>query len=130
MTREFGGLGGVWGGRSRNQGDEFENAVERALGERLREEGLTGEGMSMAGESLGARLWGTLANEGFRHENGDTASYSFRAAGDLIAAIVGEGDYLDWYCSQGYQIRDPEVLEALASEGWLVAEGYWDDDGA
>jgi len=91
---DFGGMGGVMGGRPRNEEDLFEAAVERALGERLRKEHIPNLGRPgwYEGTGIGHRLWGSLSNVDWKHENGDTASYSFRAAGDLIATIVGEGD--------------------------------------
>jgi len=120
-------MGGVAGGRPRNPGDLFEAAVERAFGEQLRHErrqGLDARKGDEAGSGLwdrhgiGARIWGSLANVDWVHENGDTAGYSFRAAGDMIAAVVGDGDYIDWYCSSDAGVVDPEVAEGLAREGW------------
>jgi hypothetical protein len=108
----------VWGGRAFDPTDLFEAAVDRALGERLRAGG-PGPGWWHRGEPmLGQRLWGSLANVEWQHANGDTAPYSFRAAGDLIAAIVGDGDYMDWYCSWADGVVDAEVALALAQEGW------------
>lgn len=115
---DYGGCGGITGGRPRDERDEFENAVARCMGDRIRASKPGGRWHS--GESFAARLWGTMANAGFVHENGDTAGYSFRAAGDLIAAIRGEGDYMDWYCSAEYDLRDPEVLALLGAEGWQL----------
>lgn len=124
---EFGGLGGVSGGRPRNTADLFEAAIERAFGDRLRHERRQGldarkgdneEGGLWDRDGLGARLWGSLANIDWIHENGDTAGYSFRAAGDMIAAVVGEGDYMDWYCSSDAGVVDSEVAEGLLREGW------------
>jgi hypothetical protein len=117
---DYGGLGGIAGGRPRDKRDLFEAAIDRSMGDGLRSSKLPKE--FHAGDSLAARLWGTLANASFKHENGDTASYSFRAAGDLIAAIRGNGDYMDWYCSAGYDLRDPEVLRLLAAEGWQLED--------
>jgi hypothetical protein len=114
---EFGGLGGVWGGRPRDPEDLFETAIDRVFGERLRSEGHE-QVRWYEGTGIGHRIWGSLANVGWTHANGDTASYSFRAAGDLIAAVVGEGDYMDWYCSHPDGVVDPEVEELLAAEGW------------
>lgn len=122
----FGGLGGVQGGRAVNPDDSFEMAVDRAFGEQLRAERSSGADNYDEGwfnrKGLGARLWGSLANVDWVHENGDTAGYSFRAAGDLIAAIVGTGDYMDWYCSADYGHADAEIVERLAREGWRPDE--------
>lgn len=106
-VQHYGGLGGVRGGRELNESDAFEMAVARALGSRLRED-----------DDLCADLWGSLANVDWKHRDGHTAGYSFRAAGDLVAAVSGKGDYMRWYCSaEGYFAR-AVIVEAMATEGW------------
>ena len=95
------------GGRVRDEADLFEEAVDRALGEQMR-----------ADESLCREMWSALANVDWTHENGDTAGYSFRAAGDLIAAIIGRGDYMDWYCSGPYATVSERIERAMSAEGW------------
>jgi len=106
MTK-FGGLGGVRKGRELNRQDAFEMAVNRALGDRMRRE-----------QGICFDMWSALANMNWKHQNGDTASYSYRAAGDLIAAIRGDGDYMDWYCSGPDSTVSAEIEKALAAEGW------------
>jgi hypothetical protein len=71
-------------------------------------------------DNLCKAVWGSLANMEWTHTNGDTAGYSFRSAGDLIAAIVGHGDYMDWYCCAPYANLDPIVAEAMKIEGWTA----------
>lgn len=104
----FGGLGGVHGGRARRCDDEFESAIDRAFGARLR----------CGHTALGRRIYGSITNQGWARADGAEASYSFRAAGDLLAAVIGRGDYLDWYCSSPEGEVDAEVAEALGREGW------------
>ena len=104
---DFGGMGGISGGRTIREYDLFEMAVNRALGAQMRED-----------DSLCVEVWSALANSEWKHAGGDEAGYSFRAAGDLISAVIGRGDYVDWYCSGPYAELSGRVEEAMAAEGW------------
>jgi len=104
---EYGGLGGIVDGRPLNETDAFEMAVSRCLGEAMRVD-----------DELCRELWCALANMMWVHTNGDRAAYSFRAAGDLIAAVIGRGDYIDWYCSGTWAEVSARVASAMATEGW------------
>ena len=103
---EYGGLGGLMGGRPIDETDAFEMAVKRCLGDALNN------------DDVAAELWSALANQSWHHKGGDTAAYSFRAAGDLIAAVRGEGDHLDWYCCGPPGVVSKRIADALAHEDW------------
>jgi hypothetical protein len=103
----YGGWGGVEGGRALDPDDAFEMAVERALGARIR-----------ADEATARAMWSALANVEWRHVDGDEASYSFRAAGDMIAAIRGGGDYMDWYCCGPYATIRADIADVMRAQGW------------
>jgi hypothetical protein len=61
----------------------FEAAAERALGARLR-----------SGEAACRAMWPALADVGWRHASGSMVGYTFRDAGQPIAAVRGKGSYI------------------------------------
>jgi hypothetical protein len=107
MPDDHGGWGGLSDRREINKDDAFEMALNRVYGDRIR-----------ANDVAACDVWCALANVDWKHENGDTASYSFRAAGDLVAAIRAKGMYMDWYCCGDYPRMTSEFAEAMAKQGW------------
>lgn len=88
---------------------KFDDDVRAVLGSQIR-----------ANDEAATEFWSSLANVGWFHESQpeQEVSYSFRAAGGLIAEIRGEGDYIDWYCSGPYAVVASWIAEAMASKGW------------
>jgi hypothetical protein len=101
--------GGVSGGRELDADDAFELAVNRALGAQIKSD-----------DDTACAMWSALANMDWRHAGGERASYTFRAAGDLVAEVRGSGDYMDWYCCGPYATVRDDIAEALRAEGWTA----------
>ncbi len=88
----------------------FEHDMDRLMGDRMRSD-----------DSFCVRVWGTLANMTWRNALiSEDVGYSFRAAGDLIAAIRREGDYMTWYCSHTPASHDDEIEGLMGRAGWKV----------
>jgi len=51
-------------------------------------------------------------------EENAECGYSFRSAGSLIASILCDGSYTDWYCSGPDGVVCDEIAGAMASRGW------------
>jgi hypothetical protein len=87
--------------------DEFAQAYHRAIGKEVASD-----------KEIARDAWSALANVEWVHDNGDTASYSFRLAGDLVASMRGEGNYMDWYCYGPITDVSDFIRTAMAEQGW------------
>jgi len=92
---------------------QFEQDVLEVLGEDIKKS-----------DEVAAAFWGSLANVEWRHHTYNPKGepevfYSFRAAGDLIAAIREEGTYIDWYCCAPYGVVNTSISEKLFVKGWV-----------
>jgi len=113
--KRFGGLGGSSKPMSFSDDysyDEFAITLNACLGDYIRES-----------PENAFEVWSALANVEWRREgdNGDvdTAAYSFRAAGDLLAAIRADGtNYNTCYCSGNDGEGTPFIAEAMKEKGW------------
>ena len=101
-------MGGILEGRPLHEDDAFEAMVERTLGDIVRGDAI-----------VSRKLWSALSNVQWQHATHGNVSYSFRAAGDLVSALIGDGCYLDWYCSGPSGEVAEEIREAFATEGWV-----------
>ena len=92
--------------------DLFENVLKKYLGEEMK-----------TNDELCVKVWSSLANVDWYYIRDTSAlhmvSYSFRAAGRLIAEIRESGNYMDWYCSGPDATVDGEVRRALRKEGFI-----------
>lgn len=115
--KHYGGWGGLWETTPWESwaDDAFAQALYRACGERIK-----------ASREDAVAAWSAMANVDWTHTaNGVVdaeASYSFRAAGDLVASLRGEGMYMDWYCSGPYATVAEWISEAMVREGWTHKE--------
>lgn len=73
-------------------------------------------------------LYAALCNVEYISTSGEKWSCSWRYAGDIVARMREEGDYMDWYCSsfgrEYDNIREgivtKEIQEDLEQLGWTV----------
>ncbi len=82
-------------------------------------------------EEYAQNLYAAMCNRSFQRNNvwprlkGQSWSCSWRYAGGIVAHLVGEGDYIDWYCS-GIKggISDDDLVkmsaEAQARHHWMM----------
>lgn len=90
-----------------DESDPFESTLVRLFRDRVRDS-----------DDFARRLWSSLTNITWHNKSVEEYGYSFRAAGDLIAAMRGEGCYVDWYCCAPAGVVDEEVKQKLGAEGW------------
>jgi hypothetical protein len=86
----------------------FELAIHHRLGDKIRLSNVWAEA-----------VWSAIANTRWEHANGYTATYNTQAAGDLIAAIRGVGDYRHWADNcRVYKSIPGMIFKMMAEEGW------------
>lgn len=75
-------------------------------------------------DAFAKRLYQSLTNVTWEHDDGSRYATSFRAAGGFIAELrdVGE-DYMGFYCCAPEGRPQDEIVEALAPYGWHPMEG-------
>jgi hypothetical protein len=89
--------------------DSFEQALRDGLGGTIKN------------DEIAKQLWSALANvDWYNPTTREDASYSFRAAGGLIAELRGEGDYMDWYCCGPYAEVSDHIARVLKKQGWIA----------
>jgi hypothetical protein len=103
----YGGFGGAWNTPERDPLDLFEEAIAQSLGEQMK-----------ADREVCTEVWCALSNQCWKKEPDDFAAYSWRSAGDLIAAVTGKGIYLDFYGSGTAGSVSDRVRDALEKHGW------------
>lgn len=106
-------LGGISGKYRRLiSGDDAYSRFEQTIARLFRDD-------IKSGAMNGSELWSALANVTWFHGDSEVG-YSFRAAGDLIAALVEAGDYMDFW-----RIRicvSDRISDAMSKEGWTYEE--------
>lgn len=100
-------LGGLKERREIIADNKFENDFHTSIGAIIKSD-----------PDKGSAVWSALANVEWHGPDGEVAGYSFRAAGDLIAASLGAGNYMDWYCSAQAGQVEGWIEEALGKFGW------------
>jgi len=101
-------LGGAPGGRP-FEDEGFEGALNTAFGDRIRFD-----------DEFAETVWGAITGLTWTAPDGVSWGFSYRAAGDIVAAIRGRGDYMRWYCSGPVFTDDcpSEIAAPLAALGW------------
>lgn len=88
---------------------EFEGALRRALGQRVKES-----------EADACALWAALSNVKWHHEAfAGQVSYTWRYAGGIVGDLREDGtDYPEWYMCAPAGVVAGWIRDAMAAEGW------------
>jgi len=101
----------------RAKASDFEQMLDKLFGGYLR---------GFSDDSYCHDLWSALTNiDWYNFKTHQHISYSFRAAGAVVADISGKGDYLTWYCNSPYGTVSEYISLMMKKEDWI-----WDDTGS
>lgn len=76
-------------------------------------------GQQMNDDDFARRVYASLCNIDWVHENGTEYSCTWRYAGGLVAEIRDrDEDYMDFYCTGNEGVIDAEVADAMEAHGW------------
>jgi hypothetical protein len=71
-------------------------------------------------DGFAQELYAALCNMRWQREGMDApVSMSWRFAGGVVAGLLGQGDYLDFYCSGNEGKVSGRVRELLGKQGWI-----------
>jgi hypothetical protein len=91
---------------------KFDDDFRSSFTKRLRED-----------KEFGKELWSALANVTWVHSDDkyeQGCGHSFRSAGGLIASMLCEGDYMDWYCSSPDGVVSDFIRTTMSGLGWCA----------
>lgn len=87
-----------------------------------------------ASETYAQNIYAALCNQDWQKNDvwpllkGETYSCSWRYAGGIVADMIEEGDYIDWYCS-GIRGGDfPDAIDVPYEQKKFVPEGTVTDE--
>lgn len=103
--------GGLNQTRRHDHRDPFERDVAAAFG-----------GLVRASISFGEELWSALTNVYWMHDDHAAVGYTFRSAGDLVAALYGEGNYMDWFSGSSPGRVSKQIEVSMAAAGWVPSD--------
>ena len=87
-----------------------------------------------ASESYAQNIYAALCNQDWQKNDvwpllkGETYSCSWRYAGGIVADMIEQGDYIDWYCSGLAGGDEPDVYNNVKLPGDFVPEGTVTDE--
>ena len=87
-----------------------------------------------ASESYAQNIYAALCNQDWQKNDvwpllkGETYSCSWRYAGGIVADMIEQGDYIDWYCSGIRGGDEPDVYNNTKLPGNFVSEGAGTDE--
>lgn len=101
-------------GSNRDRGWEssfsaFERSLETCLGEQMR-----------SSRAFAEEVWGGLTNLRWIHNDHGSIGFDYRAAGELVARIVGEGTWLTYYLQVPSGKAPDLMVERMGIHGWEV----------
>ena len=85
-------------------------------------------------ENYAQNVYAALCNQSWQKNDvwpllaGQTYSCSWRYAGGIVADMVEQGDYIDWYCSGITGGDEPDVYNNVKLPGDFVPEGNVTDE--
>ena len=100
-------LRGVPSSRAYRPYKAFEITLDRVVGEKVRADG-----------ACAVDLWCALANIEWHGPEQVRVAYSSRKAGDVVAWVREDGDYLTWYCSGEPGVVSDWIGQSLNKAGW------------